>query len=101
MSLTLILLFMNRLPPSATRSDTLLPYPTLCRSDTRARTDADGRLDIAVVEGNARAGQPVQDGRLHPWRSQLVDRIEPLLVGHDENDVGLVCHDFPCVEEVR
>src|SRR3546814_15335422 len=59
---------MIRRPPSSTRTDTLFPYPTLCRSadfaGVEAREDRHRRLFIAVeaVDELARHGLAIDGG---------------------------------------
>src|SRR3546814_4356598 len=51
---------MSRLPPRSTRTDTLFPYPTLCRSVRD--TDADGDEDHRCGDRDHAGGDATEDG---------------------------------------
>ena len=44
---------------------------------------------MALIKAHAFAHEAVKIGGVHPTRTKRVDGIIALLVGHDENDVGL------------
>ena len=49
---------------------------------------------VGVGEAHPAPHQPVQVGRVDVAVAERGDRVEPLLVGHDEEDVRLVLHTF-------
>src|SRR3546814_16213020 len=57
-----IVFLMIRRPPRSTRTDTLLPYTTLCRSiDRLGRTLAEARPDAVIVIGDDQMEQFFDD----------------------------------------
>src|SRR3546814_3711309 len=64
---------MIRRPPSATRTDTLLPYPALCRCEAPARRRA-GSRPVGVGVGDDHDVPPRADGRAASTLSQRVRR---------------------------
>ena len=63
--------------------------------DRRARRGADGRADVAVLEYEAAGGKGVEVGGLDEVVAVAGHRVGPLLVGEDEEYVGLSRHSFP------
>src|SRR3546814_2457439 len=75
---------MNRRPPRSTRTDTLFPYTTLFRSDSRdiARKPAIGHRIVRAEEGAAGLGDAQQAGHRHRRRDMARrprHRIAPIL----------------------
>jgi ABC-type uncharacterized transport system YnjBCD ATPase subunit len=60
-----------------------------------ARGAAHGALDVGVSEGDAAAGEAVDVGGDDVFKTQTGQGVPALLVGHDEDDVGLVGHGVP------
>src|SRR3546814_7063189 len=57
---------MIRRPPRSTRTDTLFPYTTLCRSHADGESSAALRLEIRI--GDDRIGESEQAGQLVAFR---------------------------------
>src|SRR3546814_11151060 len=57
----LVLFLMTRRPPSSTRTDALLPYPTLCRSSVEVNGD-----ELVVSDVNPAGGEQVVSAFTQP-----------------------------------
>ena len=65
----------------------------ICPREQRgSRRAARGRGHVHLLEGGALVHQPVEVGRVHPRAAQGPDGVDALLVGDDEDDIGVFCH---------
>ena len=69
-----------------------LPPPVPAGHDGRARGDADRAVGVGIREADARVAQPVQVRCADVRVAGRADRVEPLLVGRDEEDVRTGIH---------
>src|SRR3546814_6632897 len=79
---------MIRRPPRSTRTDTLFPYTTLCRSHTGAnnKNGADDWELQAQYQFNAM-------GRTNHWTNLFVDRSKAIAAQNDADTLSYVRHD--------
>src|SRR3546814_1413520 len=84
---------MIRRPPRSTRTDTLFPYTTLCRSGWGAPLYAklDSELAAAMMSINAVKGVEIGDG-FAAARLRGEDNADPMQPGNDGKPVFLANH---------
>ncbi len=68
-------------------AEDLAPMGVLAGEQARPGTDAHRRRDEAMGERRPFPRQPVQVRCVHPGRTERADRVRPLLVGHEQDDV--------------
>src|SRR3546814_13281442 len=68
---------MYRLPPRSTRTDTLLPYPTLFRSGKRLTQQFLARLHLTNAAGLAPPRQPLETDLRHRRYSSQIRTASP------------------------
>src|SRR3546814_15359947 len=89
----MLFFLIRRRPPRSTRTDTLFPYTTLCRSpEIPEKPRLPGVPDMLVVDGAAATAEGVECDQAQPPRhadrEQIVQR-SPGVEHHDQFAVGL------------
>src|SRR3546814_15412512 len=94
-----IFFLMIRLPPRSTRTDTLFPYTTLCRSDDRAATERNqlGVLVTRFLGGRVRALLDLQAELL----LEFGERGQSAAVTDDADALGMTTRARQCLHHVE